>query len=240
MTDTKRSSSDSPVPTNVWEDLYAEGNFLNRYPWDVVVSFLYRHASSARKPLSELNILEIGCGSASNLWFAAREGASVTGIDCSSSALNFARQRFSDDKLHGEFFECYLPELPDFELASFDCIIDRATLATCPPETILQTNEKLAQLIKPDGKYLATFYGKQHSSFHSGETQPDGSTGNISTGSLVGIGSLTFLDSETIDELYLQHWEALELQNILRTEHTGNNKLVHEEWHLTATPKLPK
>ena len=223
--------------TNVWENLYSEQKFLNRYPWDAVVSFIYQHANSVGKNLSELEILEIGCGSGSNLWFAAREGASVTGLDCSPSALSYARERFSKEGLIGDFYESYLPNIPKFKAEKFDCIIDRATLATCPPDTILQTNKKLASLIKPDGKYLATFYGKKHSSYRSGERQDDGSTKNISYGSLVGIGPITFFDQKTIEELYLQYWNALELYNIKKIEKTSTQQLTHEEWHLIATPK---
>ncbi len=46
----------------IWdEEIYGEGKQLNRYPFDVVVSFIF-------------NVLEIGCGAGNNLWFAAREG----------------------------------------------------------------------------------------------------------------------------------------------------------------------
>lgn len=223
---------------NIWESIYSEGKGLNRYPWDAFVSFLYRYAGSQGKSLSQLRILEIGCGSGSNLWFAAREKAQVVGVDCSATAIAYAETRFRDEGLQGKFHCSFLPGLPQLEPQSFDCIIDRACLVACPPDTILKTTEALAQLIKPEGQLLSTLYGSQHSSALSGDLNDNGMVENITEGSLVDVGPLTFFDRKRIDELFLTHWKALELHNLIKTEVIGSNKLVHEDWHLVAIPSL--
>jgi len=57
-----------------WEQqIYGQGAHLNLYPFDVVVTFVFRNAPRDR-PRSEVRIVEIGCGAGNNLWFAAREG----------------------------------------------------------------------------------------------------------------------------------------------------------------------
>ena len=74
----------------VWEEKYSAGH-VQRYPWDVVVSFVFRNLPSGRPP-SEIKIMEIGFGTAPNLWFAAREGFQVFGIEGSESAVDLAKE----------------------------------------------------------------------------------------------------------------------------------------------------
>jgi 2-polyprenyl-3-methyl-5-hydroxy-6-metoxy-1,4-benzoquinol methylase len=76
----------------IWEEKYSAGH-AQRYPWDPVVTFIFRNAPRDR-PRSEVRILEVGCGTASNLWFAAREGFNVAGVDGGESAIAYAKQRF--------------------------------------------------------------------------------------------------------------------------------------------------
>jgi hypothetical protein len=63
----------TPKPDPVWEELRAQGRNICHYPFDVVVSFLFRWGTKSR-PRSKTKVLEVGCGAGNNLWFAAREG----------------------------------------------------------------------------------------------------------------------------------------------------------------------
>ena len=85
-----------------WEEaIYSQGRHLNRYPFDAVVSFVYRYRPKVRAP-QQIRILEVGCGAGNNLWFAAREGFDVAGIDGSDSAVDHARRRFEQEGLNGD------------------------------------------------------------------------------------------------------------------------------------------
>jgi 2-polyprenyl-3-methyl-5-hydroxy-6-metoxy-1,4-benzoquinol methylase len=59
---------------SIWEnEIYGDGKNIARYPYDVILSFIYRNFPR-NKPRNEIKILEVGCGTGNNLWFAAREG----------------------------------------------------------------------------------------------------------------------------------------------------------------------
>nr|MDC2855936.1 class I SAM-dependent methyltransferase [Ningiella sp. W23] len=96
---------------SIWEDIYSKGNHLNLYPFDAVVSFLF-NKQLRNIPRSQQNVIEVGCGAGNNLWFAAREGFNVSGIDASTSAINFAKHRFKQEKLLGNFDVGNFIELP--------------------------------------------------------------------------------------------------------------------------------
>ncbi len=91
---------------NIWEKkIYGQGQHLNRYPFENVVTFICRNYPRD-KERKEINVLEVGCGSGNNLWFAAREGFSVTGIDDSKSAINYAKERFKNENLESHKVKC--------------------------------------------------------------------------------------------------------------------------------------
>src|SRR5262245_57036654 len=107
-TSLKRESATPPAPVAaglisarapgwdpVWENtVYGQGRHLNRYPHHAVVSFVFRQFGQAPDRRS-VRICELGCGAGNNVWFAAREGFTVAGIDGSASAIEHARQRLA-------------------------------------------------------------------------------------------------------------------------------------------------
>src|SRR5262245_53509995 len=114
----------------IWEDaIYGQGQKISRYPFDIVVTFVYRNYPR-HKPRHDVRILEVGCGSGNNLWFAAREGFQVAGIDGSSSAIAYAQKRFAEEGLTGDLRVGDFTQLP-FESDSFDLAIDRGSLTCC-------------------------------------------------------------------------------------------------------------
>src|SRR5690242_11220709 len=108
-----------PTFDSAWETtIYGQGRQINRWPFDIVVSFVFRNYPRAQARC-DVRILEVGCGTGNNLWFAAREGFSVAGIDGSPSAIQFTRARFAAEGLTGDFRIGDMMDLP-FEQESFD------------------------------------------------------------------------------------------------------------------------
>lgn len=88
---------------NFWENEYSKGSMLNKYPFNYLVQIVFKYFGSIQKR-SDINILEIGCGSGNNLHFLASEGFTVEGFDLSESAIDFAINRFKKDGLFISYF----------------------------------------------------------------------------------------------------------------------------------------
>lgn len=215
----------------IWEEKYAAGH-AQRYPWDSVVSFVYRHAPRDR-PRSEVRILEVGCGTASNLWFAAREGFQVAGIDASESAIRTARARFSADGLTGDLRVGNFVALP-FPDATFDLAIDRAALACCGYDDARRAVREIHRTVRPSGKFFFNTYGDRHTSAGSGDRLADGRVLNISAGTLTGAGQLCFYRYEQLAEVLGTGWKVLFAQELIQTDRADPTASCHAEWRVIA------
>lgn len=211
----------------IWEEKYAAGH-QQRYPWDCVVSFIFRNAPRNR-PRSEVTVLEVGCGTGPNLWFAAREGFRVIGVDGSASAIATAQQRFRDDGLSGDLRVADFVALP-FEDASADLAIDRGSLTCCGTTALNAALAEVHRVLRPGGRFLFNPYADSHSSARTGTPGPDGLTVNISSGTLTGVGHIRFASRRDLAELLDEGWRVLSLDRIEKTEMLRPEGSVHAEW----------
>lgn len=201
----------------IWNGLYEQGRMLNRYPWDVVVSFLFKHGQKGQK------VLELGCGSGSNLWFAAREGFKVVGTDFSQASLDYAKARFAQENLAGEFIHSGFPEVPVAE-NSIDLAIDRAALCCISKEKVDMTLKNLQQSLKQSGKFLSQAYTTKHSTYY------DSSKGSVS-----GVGELCFLSQAEVEAMYSRYFNLLSIEERVHTQIHPSSGLVHSEWIITCS-----
>ncbi|MGD1875916.1 MAG: class I SAM-dependent methyltransferase [Kiloniellaceae bacterium] len=215
----------------IWEEKYAGGH-AQRYPWDVIVSFVFRSAPRDR-PRSEVRILEVGCGTASNLWFAAREGFSVTGIDGSASAIATAKARFAEDGLDGDLSVGDFTDLA-FEDATFDCVIDRGALTCCGHKAMARAVTEVQRVLKPGGRFFFNPYADSHSSARAGRQIEDGLTTDIAAGTLVGAGQIHFVGRREIDTLLAGGWTLHQVQRLELTDMLAPEGGIHAEWRIIA------
>ena len=221
------SSSFDPI----WEEKYKSGHTQD-YPWDHVVSFIFRSFPDMTKR-SGVRILEVGCGTGSNLWFAAREGFSVTGVDASVSAIDYVRNRFAKENLDGEFFVADFTEM-DFENGSFDLVIDRAAITCCDYSTAKYVIKSIHNLIKKDGLFMFNPYSSEHSSFKSGVRKDNGLVVDISEGTLQGSGQICMYTEKDIDDLFANGWQILSKKHLEIVEKISVKNDVHSEWRVIA------
>jgi SAM-dependent methyltransferase len=215
----------------VWDDIYGSGRQANRYPWDAVVSFVYRHRPREIAP-SDIAILEIGCGTAPNLWFAAREGFRVAGIDGSVAAIAAAQARFAKEGLAGDLQVGNFSQLP-FADSAFDLAIDRAALSCVGDNVARLAVGELHRTLRPGGVVFCNTYGDRHSSRASGRPGPEGVTIDIAAGTLVGVGQIRFYSRNEMIALFAEpRWSVLALEHVATTNVAEQTE--HAEWRLIA------
>ena len=81
----------------IWEDIF-QNNEWGKYPSLAVVRFVARNFYKVPNR-KDIRILELGCGTGANLWYCAREGFSVIGLDGSKTAINRMIDRFEKENL---------------------------------------------------------------------------------------------------------------------------------------------
>jgi ubiquinone/menaquinone biosynthesis C-methylase UbiE len=213
----------------VWEEKYAGGH-AQRYPWDAIVSFIFRNAPRDR-PRDEVRIVEVGCGTAANLWFAAREGFSVAGIDGSPTAINAAKKRFAEEKLSGDFRVGDFTQLP-FPDNSFDIGLDRGALTCAGLSAGKKAIAELRRVLKSGALLFFNPYSDRHDSRASGRLGMDGLTLEISAGTMVGVGPICFYSAQQLRDA-LTGWTIRSIQHVEWTDIEPKG-LTHAEWRVVA------
>jgi len=197
-----------------WEkDIYGEGFQLNRYPHHTVVSHVMRFAAGCTDK-SKLKVLDIGCGAGNNLVFIAEAGLQAYGIDGSTSAIAFAKQRLERAHLNadaqvGDFAK--LPWPDDF----FDLVIDRCALSHNRRATIEATLDEIKRTLKPGGELYSEMWSDSHFERGFGESLGDGSCEVFSEGTFKPIGTTFFAGSGDIDELFANRFDIATKNHIL-------------------------
>ncbi len=216
--------------TEIWNEIYQGGQQLNRYPFDQVVTFVYRHRPS--KPREETRILEVGCGAGNNLWFAAREGFRVTGLDGSQAAVDYARNRFAEEGLAGDFHVGSFTSLP-FENNSFDLAIDRGALTNVPFGLARQAVAEVQRVLLPGGRFFFNPYSDLSTTYAHSRPGDDGMRLDITAG-LTGYGPICLWGRRDLDEALAEGWRLLSVQHMERVEWLGSERNTHAEWQVVA------
>lgn len=219
----------------VWEGIYQSGH-EQRAPWDSVVSFVYRNKPDVQN--QQLKILEVGCGTGSNLRFFAHEGFQVAGVDFSGKAIAAAQLYFDTNNLDGDLRVGSFDDLP-FEDGAFDFVVDRAAM-TCAGQSV-QTKAfaEIHRVLKNGGKFLYTPYAKTHASCVGGEAGEDGLTQNIQAGTLQNVGSICFVDQGDIEKFFPDNqWNLLSLEYETSENMVQDKKdSLHASWRVIVEKK---
>lgn len=213
----------------VWDEIYGRQEQLNRYPVDGVVSFLFRNRAkfATDRPL---RVIEVGCGACNNLWFAAREGCEVAGVDGSAAAIEFGQRRFAADGLTGELVVGDFTQL-EFPDGYFDVAINRAALTQTGLTSAKRAVDEVRRVLRTGGMFYNEIYGTRTTA--GGDPGPDGVTLNI-TGRLAGVGQICFYDEERLDRLFADNWRIESLQHFEITDYRTSPRDVVGNWTVIA------
>jgi SAM-dependent methyltransferase len=109
------------------------------------------------------DVLEAGCGIATDGLQFARAGARYTGIDLSPTAVDLARRRFELAEVEGSFVQGSITELP-FPDASFDLVYSHGVIHHVP-ETERVVGE-FHRVLRPGGTALVMVYHRDSFNYY--------------------------------------------------------------------------
>jgi SAM-dependent methyltransferase len=133
-----------------WDQRYRD----NDLPWDTGRPDTYLVALVADWPPCRGKVLEIGCGTGTNVLWLASQGFDVLGIDMSSDAVEIARERAEEagigcDFAVGDFHSCPLDE------NGYMFIFDRGCFHSIPTEKRAAFVERVASCLQPGGLWFS-------------------------------------------------------------------------------------
>ncbi len=208
---------------STWEDrIYGQGRHLNLYPHHSVVSYLFR-AWPRRGDRHGIRILEMGCGAGNNLWFAAREGFQVAGIEGSTSAVTFANQRFQAEGLTGDIRAGDFQDLP-WDDGSFDMVLDRQSILCNTRVVIENAFDEIVRVLRPGGRFFSMMYSDRHPERINGMALGDNSYDNFERGYFKDCGIVHFSPREEIDMLYGSRFRIESIIHVGESDWTTNRE----------------
>ncbi|EAK0492680.1 class I SAM-dependent methyltransferase, partial [Campylobacter upsaliensis] len=142
--------------SSFWEQIFSKKEW-GKYPSESVIRFIARNFYNA-KDRNKISILELGLGTGANLWFCAREGFKVSGIEWSKTGVERFKTRLKDENLSTQIAQLeigdYLEKLDNFKDESFDAWLDSYSLAYNDIEKTKQIIEKAVKKLKVGGKFF--------------------------------------------------------------------------------------
>lgn len=211
----------------VWETVY-QSRVWGQYPGEDVIRFVKGRFSQAGEP-SRVRLLEVGCGSGANLWFMAREGFCVHGIDGSDTAVGLARERLEREcpawSATGGLVQVgdalRLPYPDNY----FDGILDVVAVCYCGFEDAQQVYREMARVVKPGGRLFSRMFARGCWGDGTGEAAGRDMWW-CSEGPLEGFGATRFAAEEDVPVL-LQGWTVAGVERGSFTMQGGQREIRH-------------
>jgi len=212
-----------------WETLFSSRPW-GKYPGEDVIRFVARHFYKV-EIRSQVKLLEVGSGTGANLWFMAREGFTVYGIEGSQAAVDLCNSRLNEEVFgwKGSVQSGDIVALP-FPDNSFDAVLDIEACYANSFDDAKNIYAEMVRVLKPGGKFYSRCFAKGSSGDETGEVV--GYNAYVTTvGPAVGTGLARFTSREDIDVLLPKNLKIIELDLIERGALIQNHII---EWCITA------
>lgn len=193
----------------VWETIHQTREW-GKYPGEDLIRFVARSLFSIPNR-SKVKILEVGFGTGANLWFLAREGFSVYGVEGSKTAHSKAQEKLDREVpgwtgklVHGDFLK-----LP-FDSEFFDAVIDVGAITTNSYDDSKEIYSQIHRVLKKNGKLFSRTFA----------------TGSYGDGSGQEVGHRAYIVDEgpVLDEGFNRFTDLWEVKDLI-----GNLELVNIE-----------
>ena len=217
----------------VWEEVFKQQTW-GKYPSLDFIRFIARNFYQS-KDRKSLKILEVGCGPGANLWYMAREGFTVYGIDGSKTAISQARKRLNQEcpGWSGELRIGDITELP-FDDSFFDAVVDFEAIYCNSFDNSKIIYSELARVTRKGGKLFTQTFATDCWGDKTGEKAGIHSAWIVSEGPLLNKGYARFTEYEEIEEL-TGGFSTNEVELLTRT--MGGRKHEVKEWVIIGEKK---
>ncbi len=216
-----------------WKQIHEANGYETYYPFDIVVSFAFRHAPRDR-PRGQVKVLEVGCGLGNNLRFLARAGFDTFGIDISEHAVERAGTLLGEEGLSADLRACSAAALP-FDDEAFDLVVDRGTFTVLPSPIFEQAFAEIRRVLRPSGHLLFTPYADGHYSNGPSDGVVDGLTYPVTRGHLAGRDrGIRFMGFNEIRAQFEHGWTLRSLDLCETTDLLDEDRQVISSWYVVA------
>lgn len=215
-----------------WEKLYKK-RIWAKYPHEPLIRFIaknFYHCKNRKK----IKILELGCGSGANIWYLAREGFTVYGIDASATAIRWANTFLSQDNLHAILKIGEITNLP-YKDKFFDLVIDYGSLSSNNLGDLKVVLSEVKRVLKKSGLFFNETLGTK-TDMVKYEEKDGFEYRNFRSGPFAGLGLVRTINRKGI----VKHYGAyFKIRSMDRMEDTfDNEKYFIQKWIIVCENSL--
>ena len=216
----------------VWEEVF-RSQAWGKYPAEPLVRFIAWNFYKC-KDRKSIKILDVGCGPGANLWYMAREGFTVYGVDGSKAAVEQANKRLNEEVpgWSGEVLLSDILNLP-YEDGFFDAVVDSEAVYANSYKASKNIYKEMYRVTKPNGKIFSRTFASGCVGDGTGEKiEKNGWLCDV--GPLGGKGFSRFTAEEEVLDLLGDY----KLDNLEQTSWTlDQRKMKVIEWLITGSKK---
>ena len=214
----------------IWDQIFATQEW-GKYPGEPLIRFIARNFYKLNR--SDIRILELGCGPGANLWFCAREGFNVFGIDLSQVAIDRCTERLNQEvpNWKGQIINGSVTKLP-YEGSFFDAVIDNECVSCLDFKNAKKAYFESNRVLKQNGKlFIRTFASGSHGDETGEKISKD--TWLTKEGRTSGNGPIRFTKYKDLEILLPSQIYELELIEMIKESNNGRNNWT-SEWIIEA------
>jgi len=199
----------------IWEKQRVEGKHVSTYPFSELPSCIFRKYGRDTDK-SNIKVLELGSGTGNNLWFFAREGFNVYGIEISKTAVNISRKLLKKENLKADIIVGSFVDLSMFKDSYFDLVLDRCSLYCLDKADFYKALSEVSRVLKRGGSFLSFMYSDESECLKYGEKIGENTYQNFKKGPFEDVGMGNFVN---VDELLHKVYRGYSVEYIKRVRY---------------------
>ena len=211
-----------------WEHVF-RNNEWGKYPDESFIRFVARNFYKTER--ATIKLLEVGCGPGANIWYMAREGFDVYGIDGSHTAIEQAKRRLAQESLSANLQLGDVTVMP-YENETFDAVADNECLTHNSWQNLEVILSEINRVLKPNGLFYSRTFTEK---VYTGKTRKEIGRlefTDVSDGPFAQRGFVRLTTKDDISRVYGEYFNVLSIDKIEFSLNSG--QLLISEWVINA------